>query len=352
MLYAAVARPLRDLHRTIDEGFEAVLKVADLSGIYARPRDPGLAGAAVAQLGEAGPLLSCRDLVVEYRSADGSTWRALNGVSFDVAAGETLGLAGSSGSGKSTLMKVLLGLVPDYQGSVKLFGVEIRNLDKTQLAQRLGYVPQVPFLIKGSVRDNIAYSCGTEQWSDASLLAAASKAQIRAKVDSLAQGLDSPVDERGRNFSPGEQQRMVLARLFLQQRELILLDEPTAALDTRNEGLIQESITDLLRGRSGIVIAHRLDTLRSTSRIIVLSDGTVRQSGTYEALSQRAGIFRDMLYKAHQSLSEMRLLVGATERPLEQEPAIGRFDNGHPPPRDSSKGLDAACTPRPLLFRA
>lgn len=189
--------------------------------------------------------------------------------------------------------------------------MEVRDLDKTQLAQRLGYVPQVPFLIKGSVRDNIEYSCGTEQWSDASLLAAASKAQIRAKVDSLAQGLDSPVDERGRNFSPGEQQRMVLARLFLQRRELILLDEPTAALDTKNEGLIQDSITDLLRDRSGLVIAHRLDTLRSTSRILVLNGGSVSQSGTYNALSQHAGIFRDMLCKAHQSESGMRFVAMA-----------------------------------------
>lgn len=297
MLYAAVARPLRDLHRTIDEGFEAALKVGDLTGIYDRARDIGLAGAVAPMVDSAGPLISCRDLVVEYRNPDGSGYRALNGVSFELSAGEILGVAGSSGSGKSTLMKVLLGLVPDYQGSIKLFGGEVRELDKAKLAELVAYVPQVPFLIKGSVRDNVTYSCRDGTLGDDAVMSAVSKAQMCSKIDGLPGGLDSQIEEHGRNLSGGERQRLVLARLFLQEHELVLLDEPTAALDTLSERLVQEAISDLLNGKSALIIAHRLDTLRSTSKIIVFDRGTIAQVGTYDALAQRAGVFRDLLRK-------------------------------------------------------
>jgi ATP-binding cassette subfamily B protein len=319
MLYVSVSRPLRDLHRTIDEGFEAILKVGDLAGIYERPRDAGLAGTALPFVREAGPLISCRDLVVEYRNPDGSMYPALNGIKFEMFPGEIVGIAGASGSGKSTLIKVLLGLVPNYRGCAQLFGGEVRELDKAKLAQLVAYVPQTPFLIKGSVRDNVTYSSGADAWSAEAVMSALSCAQMGPKIDLLPSGLDSQVEEHGRNFSGGERQRLGLARLFLMNHELVLLDEPTAALDTLSERLVQQSMSELLRGKSALVIAHRLDTLRSATRIVVFDRGLIVQSGIFDELVQCAGAFRDLVQKERQSAE---IVGGSSSAPSGTDPIL------------------------------
>lgn len=242
--------------------------------------------------------VSCTDLRVSF-SSGGRQFTALNHVDFEIQEGEIVGVAGPSGSGKSTLVKLVLGLIPNYEGSAKLFGVEVRDIDKKQLAELIAYVPQSPFLIKGSVRENVCYAAKMRP-SDEEIRQALDKARVLAKVETLGDGnfkaaLDSMVHEQGRNFSGGERQRFALARLFLSKPKLVVLDEPTAALDTENQALVQSSISELTRGKSAMIVAHRLNTLQQTNRIIVLEHGRVVQNGSYAELANSDGLFRTLI---------------------------------------------------------
>ena len=296
MLYVSVSRPLRDLHRTVDEGFEAALKINDLAEIYARALDPGFPGnmAPIKQSNK--PIISCCELTVTHKRSDGTSYTAIDGVNFEMMPGERIGIAGASGSGKSTFMKVVLGLNSNYGGTCQVFGADIRSANKAALATFIAYVPQWPHLFKGSVRDNVVYNTGAAALvTDDHIWDALAKAQVADKVKSLPDLLEGDVAEQGRNFSGGERQRLALSRLFLKRHELLCLDEPTASLDTVSENLVQEAIAKLTTGKSALVIAHRLNTLRSMDRIVVFESGRIVQVGTYDQLVERPGVFKTLV---------------------------------------------------------
>lgn len=294
-LFGAVAIPLRELHRIIDEGFEATIKVQQLAELHNRPIDKGLLGQVDPNvIKKANNIIDIQNLSVEFFDNKGSKITALKGVNAQIKVGEMIGLAGTSGSGKSTFVKVILGLISNYKGHVKVFDVEVKDVSKDKLADLLAYVPQAPFLLKDSVRENVKYGVTNENIDDKSIWSALTKAQISDRVKALG-GLDGEIAERGLNLSTGEKQRIVLTRVFLKNAELVILDEATAALDVANEKLVQQAIEIVTKGKTTLVIAHRLSTLRTTDRIFVFDKGEIVQVGGYEELSSKPGLFSELV---------------------------------------------------------
>jgi len=286
MLYAIFTSPLQNLHRMLDEGGDAIQKINGLIKTYNKRSDPGLNGTQKVTT-SAKPIV-CRDVSVSYSAGGTSHVLALDRIDFDVSDGEVVGIAGPSGSGKSTLIKLILGLTADYKGTAQLFGVEARDIDKAELAARIAYVPQTPFLIKASIRENACYTAA-ETPTSSELENAMRSARFAEKVAGLPDGLDAEIAEQGRNLSGGERQRLALTRLFLSKAQLLVLDEPTAALDAESQEAVQEAIFDVAGGRSAIVVAHRLNTLRKADRIVVLDKGRIVEMGAYTELANKAG---------------------------------------------------------------
>lgn len=293
ILYMSVATPLRELHRIVDEGYEAILKVRELAQLHALPSDPGLSGNLIPTMPEA--TIRVRNLTARLSGPEGKNTLALNDLSVEIPEGQVVGIAGPSGSGKSTFAHILLGLISDYEGSAKVSGIELIEWEKESLARLIGYVPQAPFLLAGTVRQNLLYGPNGALRDDDAIWRALDAAQIADRVGCLPDSLDALVSEAGRNFSGGEKQRLAIARLFLRQARILVLDEATSALDSENEARIQESMISLSRGKTTLIIAHRLSTLRDVDRVLVFQDGRIVQDGAYTELVARPGVFRELV---------------------------------------------------------
>ena len=217
----------------------------------------------------------------------------IRGVSLTVAPGETLALVGASGSGKSTLMALLQRLYDPTSGIICVDGHELRRLEQQVLRRNIGIVLQEPILFDDPVRDNIAYgrpSARREQIEDAARAANAHDFIMR-----LPLGYDTPVGERGARLSVGERQRIAIARALLKDPPILILDEPTAALDAESEHLLQESVDRLIRTRTTFVIAHRLNTVVSADRIAVLRHGIIVEEGDHLSLLARHGYYASLV---------------------------------------------------------
>lgn len=214
----------------------------------------------------------------------------LRGIRLDIRAGETLAIVGHSGSGKSTLVHLLPRLYPDYEGCIRLDGVDTRDIPLDRLRQQVSLLPQEPFLFRGTIRENVTLGAGA--CSEARLQSALRSAGCMDFIPDLPLGLDSTLEEGGRNLSPGQRQRLALARVFLTDPPVLILDEPAASLDARNEEIIQKSLCRLRRGRTTLIIAHRLSSIIGADRIIVLEEGRIVEQGDYTALAARNGAFR------------------------------------------------------------
>ncbi|EFO81384.1 ABC transporter related protein [Oscillochloris trichoides DG-6] len=219
-----------------------------------------------------------------------------------IRAGETLALVGHTGSGKSSIAKLVARFYEFQRGQILIDGVNIRHLDLSDYRTRLGMVTQSPFLFDGTVRENIRY--GRPDASDAEVLAAARHIGGEEWISALPQGLDSPVGERGASLSMGQRQLVALARVLLQDPAIIILDEATASVDPLTETLIQEGLDTVLAGRTAIVIAHRLSTVRHADRIIVLRKGQIIEEGHHQHLLAAGGHYAELYntYFRHQSL--------------------------------------------------
>eukprot|EP01094_Clydonella_sp_ATCC50884_P025152 TRINITY_DN649_c0_g1_i1.p1 TRINITY_DN649_c0_g1~~TRINITY_DN649_c0_g1_i1.p1 ORF type:complete len:480 (-),score=142.04 TRINITY_DN649_c0_g1_i1:213-1652(-) len=212
---------------------------------------------------------------------------ALSGVSFVVQPGNTLALVGRSGGGKSTILWLLERFYDADSGSITIDGVDLVEYELQWLRQSMAIVTQEPILFSGSVRDNIAY--GRDDASDDEIYAAARTANAYEFVSGLPEGFDTPVGEGGALLSGGQKQRLSIARAVLCNPSILLLDEATSALDSHSEAAVQEALARLMVGRTALVIAHRLSTVRHASRILVLHEGRVVESGTHEELSAIPG---------------------------------------------------------------
>jgi subfamily B ATP-binding cassette protein MsbA len=220
---------------------------------------------------------------------------ALADVSFTIAPGEVVALVGPSGAGKTTVASLIPRFWDVTGGRIALDGVDVRELSFADLRGAIGLVPQEPALFSGTVRENIAYA--RPGASDDEVLAAARAAHAIEFIERLPAGLDTKVGERGVKLSGGQRQRIALARVFLKDPAVVLLDEATSSLDNESERLVEEAMEELLRGRSTLIIAHRLRTVRRADRVLVLDRGRVVEEGTHEKLSVAGGVY-GRLYRA------------------------------------------------------
>ncbi|KQS78040.1 multidrug ABC transporter ATP-binding protein [Methylobacterium sp. Leaf361] len=209
------------------------------------------------------------------------------GLDLAVAAGETVAFVGPSGVGKTTLCALLPRFYEVEAGRITVDGIDIRDITLASLRRQIGIVQQDVFLFAGTIRENIAY--GRLDAAEAEIDAAARRARLGGLIDSLPEGLDTVVGERGVRLSGGQKQRIAIARVFLKNPPILILDEATSALDTETEREIQRALAELARGRTTLVIAHRLATIRDADRIVVLGEGGVAEEGRHAALLAAGG---------------------------------------------------------------
>jgi ATP-binding cassette subfamily B protein len=292
--------PLNEIHRFIDEAHESSLRVGVLLGLLGEPIDLSFESTPHREprivVGE--PLFVTEDLRVEYRGADDKAKPALNGLSSLITHGETIGVAGRSGCGKTTWLRTLMRLAHASAGKATLGGVELTGISRQLIGELVGYVGQNPFVFAGTIAENITYGCGSA--SHDQTRRAAERACIHDEIMALPGGYDAPVAERGQNLSGGQKQRIALARVFLKNPPILILDEGTSALDNISERLVQRAIAAARADRTVILVAHRLSTLREADRILVFDDGRIVETGTYSELVRHGGVFAELVRSAEE----------------------------------------------------
>lgn len=270
-------------------GFERFCEIMDVEPEKELPN--------VKDIGRVKGDIELKDVVFAYsKDRDGNDNRGqpplLHGVSLHAKLGQTLALVGPSGGGKTTICHLIPHFYNIESGSILIDGININDISLESLRRNIGIVQQDVFLFNGSIRDNILYGCpgATEEM----ITRAAERANIHSWIMTLPDGYDTEIGERGVRLSGGQKQRISIARVFLKDPAILILDEATSALDNTTEILIQQSLDELCKGRTTVVVAHRLSTIRNADIIAVISDGEVAESGTHEELMEKNGIYADL----------------------------------------------------------
>lgn len=216
--------------------------------------------------------------------------RVIDNVTFEAKPGEVVALVGPSGSGKTTLLNLLLRFYEVGSGKILIDDVPISEVKLVSLRQNIALVPQDTFLFDGTILENIGYGCPGA--TDAAIIAAAKRANAHEFITSIPEGYAAPIGEAGMKLSGGEQQRLSIARALLKDAPILVLDEATSSLDTQSEALIQESLANLMEGRTSFIIAHRLSTVVRADKILVIKNGEILETGTHETLLAKGGLYK------------------------------------------------------------
>ncbi len=216
----------------------------------------------------------------------------LNGINLHVRAGQTFALVGPSGGGKTTICHLIPHFYDCENGEILLDGKELRTLTRESVRRNIGIVQQDIYLFNASIRDNILY--GRLDATEEEVIEAAKRANIHDYIMTLEDGYNTVIGERGVRLSGGQKQRLSIARVFLKNPPILILDEATSALDNTTEILIQQALDELCRGRTTIVVAHRLSTIKNADEIAVIADGRIVEQGNHEALMQKGGAYHDL----------------------------------------------------------
>ncbi|HYG78298.1 MAG TPA: ABC transporter ATP-binding protein [Planctomycetota bacterium] len=309
-LLGQVQSPIADLIHisgTIQHSLASLARITALLRI--RPDISDRPGAIKAQTlrGE----IELRDVHFTYRDATRKSCAeeerpraTINGISLKIHAGEFLAVVGPSGSGKSTLLNLLARLYEVDGGAILVDGVDIRDYQLTSYRRQLALVLQDSILFRGSIRENIRYS--RPDATEEEIIAAAKSANAWEFISKFPHGLDSICGERGVKLSGGQKQRISIARAILANPRILMLDEATSALDTEAEACVQQALSSLMRGRTTIVVAHRLSTITHADRIMVLDGGEIVEIGSHEDLMLREGMYYDMFMRQYGRMRNTR----------------------------------------------
>lgn len=213
----------------------------------------------------------------------------LKGLNLNIEAGKTVALVGPSGGGKTTLCSLIPRFYEFEQGDIKIDGISVKDVSLKSLRKNIGVVQQDVFLFTGTIKDNII--CAKPEASDKEIIEAAKKARIHEFIESLPEGYDTYIGERGVKLSGGQKQRISISRIFLKNPPIIILDEATSALDNVTEREIQTSLEELSKDRTNLVVAHRLSTIKNADEIVVLTDSGIAERGTHDELINKGGVY-------------------------------------------------------------
>ncbi|MEI3604407.1 ABC transporter ATP-binding protein [Pseudogracilibacillus sp. SE30717A] len=230
--------------------------------------------------------ISFKDVTFTYEKTQEPV---LNGISFNIKAGETIAFVGPSGAGKTTICSLIPRFYDVQKGEITIDGMDIRDMTMRSLRKQIGIVQQDVFLFTGTLRENIAY--GKLDATDEEIEAAAKLAHMEEFIAELPNGYETQVGERGLKLSGGQKQRIAIARMFLKDPSILILDEATSALDTETEAIIQDALMNLAKDRTTLIIAHRLATIKHADRIMVVTKDGIEEEGTHEELIAKGGIF-------------------------------------------------------------
>ncbi len=300
ILYVGVILPpidrLINFTEQMQQGISSFERFLEIMDIEPDIRDSGDA----ADFTPSGAAVSVKDLDFSYEK---STEQVLKGINMEIKAGETVALAGESGAGKSTLAALIPRFYEARGGRIEIDGQDVSSVTQESLRRSIGIVQQNVFLFDGTIRENISY--GNPDASEKELKEAMAMANLTEFVESLPDGIETQVGERGVLLSGGQKQRISIARVFLKNPELLILDEATSALDNESEALIQEALWKLSRNRTTIIIAHRLSTIQMADRIYVMKQGEIVEQGSHSELLALEGYYK--------SLADKGTLVAASE---------------------------------------
>jgi ATP-binding cassette subfamily B protein len=297
MLSNRVSGPLLQMVRLVNEYQETALSVKMLASVMNHPpeRDPQFRGGKPSVAGR----LDFEGVSFRYPGAHTS---ALEKLDFTVHPGQVVGVVGRSGSGKTTLTRLMQGIQTPSEGIIKLDGVDLRQIDLNHLRRNVGVVLQDSFLFRGTIRENIAAS--NPRASAHEVIAAARLAGAEEFIDQLPMGYESLLEEGATNLSGGQRQRIAIARALLPQPKFLIFDEATSALDPESESIIQQNLSEIARGRSMIIVSHRLSSLVNCDAILVLNQGRIIDFAPHPALLQRCEIY------SHLWQQQTRTLIG------------------------------------------
>jgi ATP-binding cassette, subfamily B, bacterial len=246
----------------------------------------------------------------------------LSDVSFSVETGDRVAIVGPTGAGKTTLINLLVRFYDPQSGRITIDGVDIRKLKLASLREQIALVLQEPLLFTGTIAENIRY--GKLDATMDEVVAAARAAGAHEFIERLPQGYETELGERGAQLSGGERQRVSIARAFVKDAPLLILDEPTSSIDSRTEGVILDALEELMDGRTSFMVSHRLSTVRDADLILVLQDGHIAEQGTHQTLLERNGVYRQLHDAQTRERRRRRPTVDAIER--EEALAAGDFD--------------------------